>query len=570
MYSLAIIGFGPRGLYALESLFVTLSRKRDTIIPKVAIIESQSEIGCGSAWSIHQPDANTINISDRDLVELPERKSISGEGYNIASFPSFIDWVRVNYQHQLDDQKDFYFNRNVMGQYLNQRAITIVDPLIQQGIVTLINARATNLIIQNQITEIYFEDFKHPTIQSQHTLLTTGHLPEEKSKQDEEFSQHANQIDKIFYIHNPYSEKAYQHYNQFKSVAIKGMGLSMIDIVHLCIARLKGEFKTSNQEPFLSYEHNSNADLKLYPFSLDGLPVIPKPLGKKVDQHFAVEKEVIDNLKKKLQTLQESPQHLKIENLLAPIVEVIQIIYEQLDYDDTNTDIHSLILDWLMGEKVDSTLWLDTDLETVDYLKQACLMACGSIPFTLDYTIGQVWRQLQPTLYSIFTHSDLTPDLQSEFIKIDELTKRYSYGPPIERVLQLIALSDCGILDFSLASDPTIIENKNGWVLKNKSIEKEVHAMVNGVLASPDLKNIKDPLIKGMFSTNCLESFHKELGIKTSSQARVLTEKDTALEISVLGRNAKGSEYGVDAILECFSTETNNWSDHFVKDHLLK
>ncbi|GAK93943.1 hypothetical protein JCM19298_1280 [Nonlabens ulvanivorans] len=349
------------------------------------------------------------------------------------------------------------------------------------------------------------------------------------------------------------------------------MGLSMIDIVHLCIARLKGEFKTSNQEPFLSYEHNSNVDLKIYPFSLDGLPVIPKPLGKKVDQHFAVEKEVIDNLKKKLQTLQESPQHLKIENLLAPpIVEVIQIIYEQLDYDDTNTDIHSLILDWLMGEKVDSTLWLDTDLETVDYLKQACLMACGSIPFTLDYTIGQVWRQLQPTLYSIFTHSDLTPDLQSEFIKIDELTKRYSYGPPVERVLQLIALSECGILDFSLVSDPTIIENKNGWVLKNKSIEKEVHAMVNGVLASADLKNIKDPLIKGMFNTNCLESFHKELGIKTSSQARVLTEKDTALEISVLGRNAKGSVYGVDAILECFSTETNNWSDYFVKDYLVK
>ncbi|GAK93944.1 hypothetical protein JCM19298_1281 [Nonlabens ulvanivorans] len=199
MYSLAIIGFGPRGLYALESLFVTLSRKRDTIIPKVAITESQSEIGCGSAWSIHQPDANTINISDRDLVELPERKSISGEGYNIASFPSFIDWVRVNYQHQLDDQKDFYFNRNVMGQYLNQRAITIVDPLIQQGIVTLINARATNLIIQNQITEINFEDLKHPTIQSQHTLLTTGHLPEEKSKQDEEFSQHANQSRDVFY-----------------------------------------------------------------------------------------------------------------------------------------------------------------------------------------------------------------------------------------------------------------------------------------------------------------------------------------------------------------------------------
>ncbi|GAL00763.1 hypothetical protein JCM19314_1800 [Nonlabens ulvanivorans] len=185
---------------------------------------------------------------------------------------------------------------------------------------------------------------------------------------------------------------------------------------------------------------------------------------------------MIDNLKKKLQTLQESPQHLKIENILAPIADIIQIIYKRLEYDDSNTDIHSLILDWLMGKKVDSSIWLDKELSTVDYLKQACLMACGDQPFTLDYTIGQVWRQLQPTLYSIFTHSNLPPDLQSEFIKIDEFTKRYSYGPPVERVLQLIALSECGILDFGLASNPTIIEDKNGWILKNKSTKKKVHA----------------------------------------------------------------------------------------------
>ncbi|GAK76660.1 hypothetical protein JCM19296_2257 [Nonlabens ulvanivorans] len=570
MYSLAIVGLGPRGLYALESLFVTLSRKRHKIIPKVALIESQTEIGCGSAWSIHQPDANTINISDRDLVELPERETINGDGYLITAFPSFIDWVRDNYNHELDDNKDTYFERNVMGRYLHQRARTIIDPLIKQDVVTLINARATSLKIVDKITEIDFENDQHQSIHVQHTLLTTGHLPEEKSKQDEEFSHHANQFSDVFFIHNPYSKKAYNQYNQLHHVAIKGMGLSMIDIVHLCIARLNGEFKTSNQEPFLSYDHHSKSDLKIYPFSLDGLPVIPKPLGKKVDQHFNVEKEVIDNLKKKLQILQESPQYLKIENILAPIADIIQIIYKRLEYDDSNKDIHSLILDWLMGKKVDSSIWLDKELSTVDYLKQACLMACGDQPFTLDYTIGQVWRQLQPTLYSIFTHSNLPPDLQSEFIKIDEFTKRYSYGPPVERVLQLIALSECGILDFGLASNPTIIEDKNGWILKNKSTEKKVHAMVNGVLASPNVKKINDPLINSLFSSNYLEPFHKELGIKTNENGCALTETESTIDIAVLGRNAKGSVYGVDAILECFSTETEKWSNHFVNTHLLE
>ncbi|MEP0674259.1 MAG: FAD/NAD(P)-binding protein, partial [Nonlabens ulvanivorans] len=174
MYSLAIVGLGPRGLYALESLFVTLSRKRHKIIPKVALIESQTEIGCGSAWSIHQPDANTINISDRDLVELPEREIINGDGYLITAFPSFIDWVRDNYNHELDDNKDTYFERNVMGRYLHQRARTIIDPLIKQDVVTLIKARATSLKIVDKITEIDFENDQHQSIHVQHTLLTTG------------------------------------------------------------------------------------------------------------------------------------------------------------------------------------------------------------------------------------------------------------------------------------------------------------------------------------------------------------------------------------------------------------
>ncbi|EAS19394.1 hypothetical protein BBFL7_00861 [Flavobacteria bacterium BBFL7] len=568
MYSLAIIGLGPRGLYALECLMVSLSRKRDTHNPKVALIESQQFIGCGSAWNIHQPDANTINISDRDLKGLPERSVIKGNGFHITAFPSFIDWVKVNYNHQLDDHKDTYFNRNVMGKYLHLRAKTIVDHLVAQEIVSLIKARATSIVFKNQIAEISFKNGIHASILAQHTLLTTGHLSENMSLQDQGFYQHATQKEDVFYIHNPYTEKAYSLYSSFHRVAIKGMGLSMIDIVHLCIDRLQGKFIPKKNGPFLSFEHNTNDELKIYPFSLDGLPVMPKPIGKTVDNQFNIESSVIEELKKELEKLIEHPNFLNIEDILTPIVDIIKNKYQQLDSSLPDVNIHQLIMSWLLDERVESSLWLDTDLQTVEYLKQASLMACGMRPFTLDYTIGQVWRQLQPVLYPIFTHSNLSPELQSKFIQTDELTKRYSYGPPVERVLQLIALSESGILDFGLVTNPTIKENKDGWILKNKTNEKLVQSMINGVLASPQLKNIDDSLINELFNLNYLEPFHKQLGIKTNEHARVLTESETALEISVLGRNAKGSVYGVDAILECFSPKVMAWANQFTKDYI--
>ncbi|PQJ30757.1 hypothetical protein BST92_01915 [Nonlabens arenilitoris] len=570
MYSLAIIGLGPRGLNALECLFITLSRKRNTTIPVIALIESQEEIGTGSAWNTQQPNANAINISDRDLVGLTKRETIDRDELHIAAFPSFIDWVRDYKNHQIDEKIDTYFNRNVMGHYLHQRAKSIVEPLIKLGIVNLINARATGLILNNQIAEISFEDNKHPDIIAQHGLLTTGHLPEKWSVQDQEFNQHATDNEGIFYIHNPYTQQAYTLYKQLHSVAIKGMGLSMIDVVHLCIEQIEGEFKMEGSGPFLKFQYDTKVNLKLYPFSLDGLPVMPKPLGKTVDQQFNVSKPDRDRLKEKLHQLIDHSQFTKIEDILKPIVDVIETVYNRFNDDVESDDISSLITNWLMDKKTNSSLWLDTNLKTADYLKEACLMAYGARPFTLDYTIGQVWRHLQPELYPIFTHSNLSPEIQSQFIKVDEFTKRYSYGPPVKRVLQLIALSDCGILDFSIANNPTIIENNNGWALKKQSTEKKAHAMVNGVLASPNLKNINDSLINGMFNTNYLEPFHDELGVKTNEHGRVLTETESTLNLSILGRNAKGSVYGVDAILECFSPKIMAWADQYVKDYLMQ
>ncbi|MGJ8685355.1 MAG: FAD/NAD(P)-binding protein [Nonlabens sp.] len=568
MYQLAIIGLGPRGLFALESVFDSLSRKRDHKSPSILIIESQSELGCGSAWSLKQPDENTINISDRALESLPGRDAIHLENHVIPQFPSFIEWTREKYNHSISFEKDTYFNRNVMGKYLNERAHSIIDVLIHAGFLTLITGRATGFKLEGSTSIISFENQNNEDVTALSVLLTNGHLPQNISNQDQGFIKHAQEVAKATYIHDPYATAVYDTYDNISTVAIKGMGLSMIDVVHLCAKKLNGIFIKKTKDIFYSFDYESNVKLELVPFSLDGLPVIPKPVGEIVDQHFEVSEESILKLQNKFELLFKNPDHLLIEDLIEPIVEIISSIYLKLNQTESQDTLIQLITQWLLGNNPSHSLIVKSDLEPVEYMKTFCLMAYGKSDYSLDYSIGQIWRKLQPTLYELLTSSPLSQELQSEFIKVDEFTKRYSYGPPVNRVLQLIALAEAQILNLDFTIDPKIRETLTGWELHNGTKNVKVEAMVNGVLASPDLKTIKDDLVEEMFNTNYLQQFHKELGILTDDYGRVLTDAGSALNISVLGRNAKGSVYGVDAILECFSNKITRWASQYVEDFM--
>ena len=63
-----------------------------------------------------------------------------------------------------------------------------------------------------------------------------------------------------------------------------------------------------------------------------------------------------------------------------------------------------------------------------------------------------------------------------------------------------------------------------------------------------------------------LSKFLTELGIETKKNGIVISsENEKQIPIAVLGRLAKGSVIGVDAILECFGDRIEDWAKSFVE-----
>tara|TARA_R110000737_G_scaffold352413_1_gene398324 strand:- start:459 stop:935 length:477 start_codon:yes stop_codon:yes gene_type:complete len=148
----------------------------------------------------------------------------------------------------------------------------------------------------------------------------------------------------------------------------------------------------------------------------------------------------------------------------------------------------------------------------------------------------------------------------NEVITIDEQTKRYSYGPPVESTLQLIAMAENGIVDLSMVTDPDIDLDGKGWKLSKGNNHVLCNVMINSVLSSPTVNIIEDGPIRSLIDNKDLDIVSSDLGISTRKDGIVLFNKETKKRIGVLGRNAKGSVLGVDAILECFGPRIKDWA----------
>jgi hypothetical protein len=348
------------------------------------------------------------------------------------------------------------------------------------------------------------------------------------------------------------------------------MGLSMIDVVRQALDAKRGDFIAREESIYLKYSKVTSK--KIYPYSLDGLPPIPKPVGQKIDQLFQPDDSKVDIFKSSVESsIKEGSDViatvLKEMSILA--AETFLATVKHDEYQDLSfEELRELIEKWYRDPTVKDELIIDSDLEIADYMKVFCEMAYGERQFSLDYVAGHTWRKLHPTLYDLFAHSEASDSDMSELVKLDEQLKQFTYGPPVESILQLIALAENGCLNFDLVKDPELNLVDEGYQLQKSGKSVTADTLVDSVLADPVWLEIDDPLIKSIQAQNLAEVVGPELGIRTNENSMLVVNGSAVTGLYTLGRLTKGSVLGTDAILESFGDTVRAWGDALARCYL--
>lgn len=556
---LAIIGFGPRGLYILECIIEEVLAYNTLDSLQIHIYDDKDFYATGKAWRIQQPESNLINISDRALQDLPKRKEIKNQNLKLKEFPNYHKWCIENNLNNTNEHIDAYPPRSQMGNYLHQRAASMIAPLIEKGIVQFYNFQITQATWENNQFILTANKGKNEKFDV--CIVTIGHTNLEKDEEQLENEKHAT-VYNLEYFDNPYTSDLEKKDFSDKNVAIIGLGLTMIDVIRMLVLQSGAHFMSVDDH--LEYVSEHFEPPCIVPYSFDGLPCVPKPIGRKVDKMFTPNDKQLYRLRNGLEeTINSKKQEFTKNDFIDIMRELIFEMYVNIYPDQKYSTLNELIEKWIADGDNDHELFLDPTLDYQTYVAETVDMARGTVQPSLDYFIGQVWRHCHPTLYRVFAFPDIPSKTMSEIIEIDERIKRYSYGPPVESMLQQLALIKQGVLNVDFVNDPEIDKNQIGWTFTKGKNSIAADTLINTVLDNPNFQKMKDPLITSLQDQHLIKVVYEGLGILTTSNSVAINDYQN-IPLYILGRDIKGSVLGTDAILECFSPEIKKCARHII------
>lgn len=562
---------GPRGTFALERLLFHLSDSEKLSNLQVLLFEQSECLGNGPVYDTEQPLTNWINISER-IMHLPPREPLSN-GVDIPAFPTYHEWINKDYNEISAKTPDPFPPRARVGQYLNERLQSLLQALEKTHLVALYRQEVTQVMLENK--SVILKTKANASFEVDEVLLTIGHQPTEPAKQIRKWQAFTAENQSCHLFTSPYPIRHFLGRlsdQQPQAVGIRGFGLAMIDVVR-AIAEKFGEFEVVNETTrALKYHTSTPLTDVVIPFSLDGLPMAPKPLNAAIDQLYKPTEEQLEKLQQILGNSKTQREAKGPSFLIEPIADTAAQIYlrlsdHRLGESYKKNELKQLITQWLEDDTFEHELITPRTQPAEESMHQFVQMATHTAKaISLDFCVGQVWRHCQPTIYDQLSFNACSAVVFAEIIALDERMKRYAYGPPVESLQQLLALHRAGFLHLHLVNDPDIELTKKGWKLSKGNHSRTVSVMIDSVLDSPRVEKVNSPIIQHLLKDDLVQVVHDNLGIDTTAQGYVrsaLEHKD--VPIAILGRLVKGTIIGVDAILECFGQRPDSWASTAAK-----
>ncbi|RXG15317.1 FAD-NAD(P)-binding protein [Leeuwenhoekiella aestuarii] len=570
LYKIAIVGVGPRGLAALESLYLAKKNSNSSKKLKVVLFEASAYPGAGQIWTPNQVRTNLSNVHERNLSNnLAGREALYFDDVFIPEFPSYKKWLT-----NTDDdysEKDVFPARAKLGSYLNERFNTFREALVGSDLVDFYQKEVIKIEPSETGCIVYTKDEQQ--IEVDEAVLTIGHQPTYDSKQLKTWGDHAEENNLKLY-EDPYPVGALEtdSISAETTVALRGFGLSMVDQVRALSIGFGGYFIKKENSIKWQYIPSEKAPKQLIAFSLNGLPPAPKPVSATIDNWFKPNAQEKQSFIRAIEKAEQRAASIKDASfLIEALADMTASVYIRMSAHSRKhklsfQELSQLTVQLIKDADTAHELILEHDLPALEAMEHLLKMAFGKTAISLDYCLGQVWRFALGILYHDYTYLNLPDEAMVDVVNYIEASKRYSYGPPVKSLQQLIALVEAGVLNLDFVNNPTITPVENGWKLEKNNQSIIAQVMVNSVIDAPQLVAVSSPLIQNLLEDNRVDPVSYKLGLHTLEDGSIISKNGNSHQhISLLGRLAKGSIIGVDDLIECFGKPAHKWADSLIE-----
>lgn len=560
--NISIIGMGPRGLAILERI---IAHEQENKTAGMYILVFESGIPGVGCHDIYQAEHLLVNTVASQITVFSDESVRNVEC--ILAGPSFYEWL-VQFGNDYNIVKpdpDAYYPRRIFGQYLNWCYGYLLSKKPDHISVKHVKSNIQNLeILPNE--QINLTTSENICYESDYVFITTGHTPKKMDNID------CAIVNDVY----PIKEKL-QHITNNHVIAIEGWGLTAFDVIsELSIGR-NGKFeRTENGR--LTY-HESGYEPKIHIFSRSGIPLSARAINQKdvsgqYKPRFFTYK-YIDSLRSKLKQLDFE------KNILPVLILEMEYVYyktyfginkikfnvkefdrafENLKNDATSKhlifDIVPLQDRFSWGNLVDpipkdALLCQDKFEEWLSKFLESDVQEArkGNIDSPIK-AATDVLRDIRDILrYSIDFRGLTEHSHRKLYHKYVPIMNRLAVGPPKERLEEILALKEVGIITYHRPRTH-VISKEQGLFLVSHS-QEELHRIDSLLRARI---SIHSPIEDGsQLTQNLLQNgivqlyyngeFHPG-GIELSRQFNVITPQNKVIDnIYVLGMLAEGIKF---------------------------
>ncbi|MFU1479231.1 FAD/NAD(P)-binding protein [Roseovarius sp. C7] len=534
----AIIGMGPRGLGALDALARRATELEQEL--QVDVFETGNIPGPGPNFHPDQSDLCLLNIPLRSI----ELGDAAGDDIGPGRL---ADWAEDG------EDGETYPPRAFLGAYLARwySHLETAAPYLH-----ITHHRQFIRDIRGQSGAWYLRGQEGAYGPFEEVLLTQGQPETDPDPQIARWQDHlqtgtAKESSAELIAAYPANRlMAAAQAWRGRNVAIRGLGLSTLDVLRLLTLGQGGHFAEGQYHP------SGDEPARILPFSLDGHAPVPKPDTAELDARFnptdAETRSFERELAAALRLDPKSAVAHVAQSLLAPTYRILS----EAGVDCAEGSVEA---------------WLETEREhpgaqecnpPVAALRHGIEMAMGTRPPSPGYVIGQVWRKWQNTLRQGFNPGQPAVETAHALVGFDEGLKRFSYGPPVCAAREMLMLIEVGLVDLHAADDPDVLLTKEGWQLLPEDESSAASVMVDAVLPPPSLDRCRDPLIMALRKRGHVTPFGEGMGARMAPDGRLIgTDGHPREGLSLLGRLALGDVVAVDSIHDCFGAASARWAE---------
>lgn len=535
-HSIAIIGVGPRGTYAIDFLTRMLTAYPLEERVDVHLVEP-GEFGPGNVYRTTQPEYLLMNTISSQVTAFADERIGPLDPFEPG--PAMHTWLQ---QTGVAFGPDEYPSRAAHGRYLSAAFKAICERTLPQVKIHLWNCRAIDVQSVDGRHRITLAEGFAPII-ADVILLNTGHSTHASAMHDElsafvaEQRRHGNE--KLRFLPSIYPvERNIETLGPDICLGFLGLGLTSIDGITAATIGKGGRFERDPQGRLVY--HASGQEPKIVSWSLPGLP----PSARAYNQKGATFRQPARFLTRtRIDALRTAAlgrtgsRQLDFQSDIFPLLllDMEYIYYSALcgkafgarylaraEDDAARTQLIAEVppesrycwdhlADPLAGRS------FETKAEYTEFLKafireELAQASLGNIDGPYK-AATDVLRDLRGNIRYAVEFGGLTAESHCWLDRVFwPLHNRIAAGPPASRIEELLALMEAGILDISFGVAPSLspCPERGSFRLTTQAFPSEpcdIDVLIDGRIAQPNVRTDKSHLLGRLLGRGVVRPF---------------------------------------------------------------